>query len=320
MRANIPKQPPRKPGMELEGVYLQAMREISSRLMEALPEGDELWQTLGQTEAMLLEAQMRDMPLSELLGNGGAEAFCRSIVDEYRACGEMALPAAVNGFPRPDRQAKEQRDGPRHKSSRWTSVITAAVMVLIFAVLALWYTGILRYWSRGTSYYLEELHNFRSEVTEVESPPITVTLPLETVTGRGDVLYSDGEGYDVILTSVEKHTYKGSFTDPETGETTYGVMTSWYLRMTYAVESDFRHISYVEPASDGDVTVTLPNGSVYTGEITWIESGEAEPGREFARISVIAFPVGMDTKGATLTVTMDPPQRVEWTRTSMGAR
>jgi DNA-binding ferritin-like protein (Dps family) len=85
MRANIPKQDPNRSASELNGIYLQAMREISARLMDALPAGDELWQTLGQAEAMLLEAQMQGIPLQSLFGQGGVPSFCQSIVDEYRA-------------------------------------------------------------------------------------------------------------------------------------------------------------------------------------------------------------------------------------------
>ena len=320
MRANLPKNPPRQPLVELEGIYLQAMKEVSVHLMDALPAGDELWGMLGQIETMLLEAQLREMSLSELFGNGGVAAFCQSIVDEYRACGEMALPAAVNGFHRPDRQAKEQRDGPRHKSSRWTSVITAAVMVLIFAVLALWYTGILRYWFRGTSYYLEELHNFQNKITELPADPITLTLPLERTSGRADMLYADGEGFDITFTAVDTHEHMGSFTDPETGKTTYQKMLSWYLRFTYAVESDFNRVAYVEPAASGTVTVTFPDGETYTGKLSWVSSGATENGREYASLAVIDLPADMDVKGATLTVTLDPPHLVEWERVSTGRR
>ena len=93
MRANIPKEP-RPPVVELEGIYLQAMKEASVRLMDVFPAGNDLWEMLGQIEAMLLEAQLREMPLTELFGEGGVAAFCQSIVDEYKADGETGIPAS----------------------------------------------------------------------------------------------------------------------------------------------------------------------------------------------------------------------------------
>jgi DNA-binding ferritin-like protein (Dps family) len=85
MRVNLPKREPNPSESDLKGIYLQAMREISARLMDALPADDELWQTLGQVEAMLLEAQIQGMPLKSLFGQGGVASFCQSIVDEYRS-------------------------------------------------------------------------------------------------------------------------------------------------------------------------------------------------------------------------------------------
>ena len=64
-------------------------------------------------------------------------------------------------------------------------------------------------------------------------------------------------GFDITFTAVDTHEHMGSFTDSETGKTTYQKMLSWYLRFTYAVESDFNHVAYVEPASSGTVTVTV---------------------------------------------------------------
>jgi hypothetical protein len=97
-------------------------------------------------------------------------------------------------------------------------------------------------------------------------------------------------------------------------------MLSWYLRFTYAVESDFNHVAYVEPAASGTVTVTFPDGETYTGKLSWVSSGATENGREYASLAVIDLPADMDVKGATLTVTLDPPHLVEWERVSTGRR
>lgn len=320
MRANLPKNPPRQPLVELEGIYLQAMKEVSVHLMDALPAGDELWGMLGQIETMLLEAQLHEMPLSELFGNGGVAAFCQSIVDEYRADGEMILPAAQDKSVKADVKPQKPRGGVSGRRHRRMTVLMATALILLLSVLALWYTGVLNYWTGGDSYYLEELHNFQNKITELPADPITLTLPLERTSGRADMLYADGEGFDITFTAVDTHEHMGSFTDPETGKTTYQKMLSWYLRFTYAVESDFNRVAYVEPAASGTVTVTFPDGETYTGKLSWVSSGATENGREYASLAVIDLPADMDVKGATLTVTLDPPHLVEWERVSTGRR
>jgi DNA-binding ferritin-like protein (Dps family) len=319
MRANIPKEP-RPPVTELEGIYLQAMKEASVRLMEALPAGRELWEMLGQIEAMLMEAQAREMPLNELFGDGGVAGLCQSIVDEYKVDGEVAIPAAADRTVEFDKRIFGPRGGVNYRRHRVTSVIIATVLTLAFTLLALWYTGILRYWTAGDSYYLEELHNFQSTVTDTDSDPISLTLPLKRASGLGETLYGDADGYDIMLQSLDTYSHTGSYTDPDTGKTVYVKMSSWILYMTYTVESDFKQITYVEPPSSGTVTVTLADGTVHVGRLSWVESGSAGSGREFARISVIELPADTDTEGATLTVVLDPPKRVEWKRVSTGYR
>ena len=319
MRANIPKEP-RPPVTELEGVYLQAMEEASVRLMNVLPAGNDLWEVLAQIEAMLMEAQLQEMPLNQLFGNGGVAAFCQSIIDEYKADGKVELPAAADRTVEFEKRIFGPSGGVNYRRHRVTSVVIAAVLTFAFALLALWYTGILRYWTAGDSYYLEELHNFQSTVTETTSDPIALTLPLKRTSGLGQTLYSDAEGYDITLLSLDTQEHAGSYTDPDTGETSYMRMTGWILYMTYTVESDFNRITYVEPPSGGTVTVTLADGTVHKGRIIWMESGSAGDRREFARVSVIDLPSNTNTEGATLTVVLDPPKRVEWNRVSTGYR
>jgi DNA-binding ferritin-like protein (Dps family) len=319
MRANIPKEP-RPPVVELEGIYLQAMKEASVRLMDVFPAGNDLWEMLGQIEAMLLEAQLREMPLTELFGEGGVAAFCQSIVDEYKADGETGIPASDGKLVKAYKRIDGPRGGVNYRKHRVKSGILAAVLILAFALLALWYTGILRYWTAGDSYYLEELHNFQSTVTDTLSAPIEISMPLKKTVGLSDTLYADAAGYDIRLSSLDTHEHAGSYPDPDTGETVYVMMTNWILRMSYRVESDFNRVTYVEPPSDGTVTVTLADGTVYSGKIVWMESGGAGEGREFARISVIELPSDTNIEGATLTIVMDPPKRVEWNRVSTGHR
>ena len=175
MRANLPKNL-LSDRIELEGIYLQTMKDASVRLMDVLPAGDDLWNTLGQIEAMLLEAQRQEMPLNTLFGDGGVAAFCQSIVDEYRESGEAILPASLDNLMPHDKRLQGPRGDINLKRHRGKSIILASVLSIAFVCLALWYTGIFRYWTAGDSYYLEELHNFQSTVTVTLSDPFSVTI------------------------------------------------------------------------------------------------------------------------------------------------
>ena len=92
------------------------------------------------------------------------------------------------------------------------------------------------------------------------------------------------------------------------------------MRMAYTVRASFKEVSYVEPPSEGVVRVTLADGTVYDGKLTWIESGASERGWEYARISLIDLPLDVNTEGATVTVELEPPRLVTWDRISTGPR
>jgi hypothetical protein len=269
---------------------------------------------------MLLEAQLQEMPLSELFGNGSVAGFCQSIVDEYRGNGETVVPAAMDPSVKANRKLKEPRGGVNYKKHRTRTVAFAVIAALLLNTLVLWYTGVLQFWAKGDAFYLDELHNFQSTVTETASDSITMMIPMETVGNRSEILYAVEEGYSITLTSVEVQDYAGGYTDPDTGKTTYQKMKAWCLRFTYSVDASFNRVCYVEPPSSGIVTVTLSGGETLEGKITWLASGPVENGLEYARISVIELPATLDTKGATITITLDPPCRVEWTRVSTGFR
>ena len=316
MRANIPRTPPRPPVAELEGAYLQAMQEISSRLMDHLPAGESLWRILGQAETLLLEAQLQGEPLQTIFGSGGVAGFCQSIMDEYDVEGKAdAKPAALE---RTKKASREPKGGINYRRKRQFTVALATVLILLVGSLFLWNIGILNYWTAGSGFYLNELQNFQSTHEKVPGSMAVIELPLEIMSGYGQTLYADAEGYDVTLTGVETYQHAGSFTDPDTGKVTYQKMQSWYLRLTYSVDASFRRISYVEPPSEGRVIVILADGKTYEGKITWIESGIAEKGREYARVSVIDLPSSMDLTGAVLRVEFSSPVKVEWNRTRVG--
>lgn len=315
MRANIPRNS-HSAEAELEGPYLGAMQEISVRLMDRLPAGDDLWRTLGQIETLLMEAQLQGQPLQELFGSGGVAAFCQSIVDEFITEGAEEMIPAAREKSKPRR--REPRGGIGYRRKRSFTIGMAVLASLLAAVAIFWGTGLFAYWTQGSGYYLEELRNFQSSHQTVAGELLPIRIPLSPMVELTNTLYSDGEGFDITLTTVEVQERASNYTDPFTGTVTYQMIQRWYLRLTYAVDAGFGSITYVEPPAEGTVTVILADGTVYTGEISWIESGSAGKGREYARISLIDLPAALNTEGATLEVRFASPNRVEWERIRVG--
>ena len=143
MKANIPDpqtegltSSKNTPSMELEGVYLRAMQDISARLMEALPAEESLWQTLAQTESLLLEAQFSGASPQDVFGIGGVAGFCQSIVDEYnqRRAGELRdIPAAHDPAVRKSRKTHTPRSDIMIRRKRRATIGLIAAFSLIFA-------------------------------------------------------------------------------------------------------------------------------------------------------------------------------------------
>lgn len=321
MRANIPKPTPTPATLELTGEYLRAMQEISTRLMDVLPAGDDLWQTLGQAEALLLEAQNQGMPLRDILGPGGVAAFCQSILDEYRAdAGETALtPASRDKNVKKKQGAKEPRGGETYRRKRRITTCLSVVAVLLIATLGLWYVGLLRYWFTGTEFYLKELHNFRETVTPVESDPPSFTLPLRKATGLEHILYTDGV-YTLTMNEIGYNEYLKAVRDENSGKTVYERTRSWYVSVSYNVDADFRQINYVEPSAKGTATIILADGTKYHSRINWFNSGSEGDGYEYARLIIIDLPSDLNTEGATVELDLGAPNRVRLDRISTGRR
>lgn len=322
MRANIPKNPPTQASSELNGIYLQAMQEISAHLMDALPAGDTLWQTLGQAEAMLLEAQAQGMPLRKLFGQGGVASFCQSIVDEYRAehpQQEAFIPASQDPTVGESRRQKEPRGGRSYRRKKNYTIALASLAVLLVVSLLLWYVGLFRYWTGGSSYYLSELHNFEETVTTVSDSPIRFQIPLQKAYGLEQVLYDDGT-YRMTLHEVDYNEYMKAYRNEETGKTEYKKARSWYFSVIYSVSANFRTVTYVEPSANGAVRITLPDGSVTEGELSWLNSGEYDDGREIMRFILVESPEETDLTGATAEVDLGCPNLVQLKRISTGHR
>lgn len=321
MRANLPKPTPTPVTSELTGEYLRAMQEISTRLMDVLPAGDDLWRTLGQSEAMLLEAQNQGMPLRDIFGPGGVAAFCQSILDEYRADGGEAVPtpASQDRSIKTKQSAKEPRGGETYRRKRRMTALLSVLAVLLIATLGLWYVGLLRYWFTGTEFYLKELHNFKETVTPVESDPPAFTLPLQKATGLEHILYTDGV-YTLTVNEIGYNEYLKAVRDENSGKTVYERARSWYVSVSYNVDANFRRINYVEPSANGTATVTLADGTQYRSRISWFNSGSGGDGYGYARLIVIDLPADLNTEGATVELDPEAPVRVRLDRIGTGRR
>jgi hypothetical protein len=296
------------------------MQEISVRLMETLPAGDDLWRTLGQVEALLLESQFQGRDPQEIFGKGGVAAFCQSILDEYAREGKTGeLPAAQDKTVGGTKKVQEPRGGINyHRKRRFTAGFILLASILLCA-LAFRYVGLWNYWTGGSSYYIQELHNFEETVTPVSHASLTAELPLAQTYGSDLVLYTDGR-YTLTLSEIGCTEYMKAVKDENTGKTAYRRTHSWYLNIVYTVESNFRRITYVEPSTKGTATVTLADGTQYTAPISWLNSGAHEKGYEFVRLVVIELPADVDTAGATVSVDLGVPNLVHLNRISTGRR
>lgn len=335
MKANIPNRPTedatppkRTPAMELGGVYLRAMQDVSARLMEALPAEDSLWQTLAQTESLLLEAQLSEASLQDVFGSGGVAGFCQSIVDEYnqkRAGEARDVPAAHDPSLRRSRKNPEPRGGITLYRKRKATASLIALFALIFAVLAVWYTGLLGFWIKGSRYYLDELYHFSDTVTPVSDQPVRFTVPLEPATGLEHVLYTDADS-DALLVLTEifcterLHEVESDTSSDEDGQPTYQKSLAWCVSIRYPVNVGYMRISYIEPGTSGEATLTLADGTVITSTVSASRSGPCGQGLEYIALEMMDLPASTDTEGAILSVTLDPPRAVEWKRIGVGLR
>ena len=335
MKANIPNlqtegvtSSQNTPTMELEGMYLRAMQEISARLMEALPAEESLWQTLAQTESLLLEAQLSGASPQDVFGIGGVAGFCQSIVDEYnqRRAGETRdVPAAHDPSIRKSHKAREPRSDIMIRRKRRATIGLVAVFALLFAILAVWYTGLLNFWVKGSRYYLDELYHFKDTVTPVSEEPLSFTVPLSPAVGMDYVLYADEEG-NAILTLTEIYyserlrEIEADSGDPDTEHTAYEKTFVFCVSIRYPVQVGYTKITYIEPSTNGTATLTMPNGTTLTSTVSAARSGSAGEGYEYVSLEIVDIPASFNTEGMMVSVTLEPPRAVEWKRVSVGLR
>ncbi len=304
--SNTSKRPPED--LELTGEYLTAMETVSAHLMNHLPGGDDLWRILGETETLLLEAQMTGTSLSKLFGKGGVAGFCQSIIDERsgKASGDT-LPAIADKASR-----KKPRATTNHHTKKRKNLVTVLVLAAWLVVVALLvgqYTGFLPYLMDPHGFYLSELHNFNAEVTELEDSRVTVTLPITTHTPDRQVLYQSDE-FRVTLTYIGFD--EDSYTEDDP-------LRRWWVELTYTQIADFSEITYVSPAETGAVTATLADGQVITQGLHW--KGDGYYGdTAYVRLYFLETPKNTVTQGGTAEISFDPMTLVKWTRTGVGIR
>lgn len=324
MRANIPREKTHRNTLELGGEYLSAMQKISGRLMNVLPDGDYLWGVLGQAEALLLEAQMMGTSPEDLFPQGGVEGFCQSIIDEYREREgippeeDLSKNAASQTHKKSSEKTKRPRGGVNAKRHRRITGLLGTAAVLVLAVLAVVYSGFYRFVTQGSGFYHEELHNFENTFTEERGEPLSFEVTLSPITGLGQILYVDGEGYTVSLDGVSSQ--ERTVAAVEDGKTVVRKVTSWSMTLYYTVDASFTRIRTVTPTPRGSATLTLSDGRVFTGELTADSSGPLKRGFEYIRITFLDLPSNLRMGEETVQVTMEPPTYRLWERTGMGSR
>lgn len=300
----------RPPGnFELTGEYLHAMETISAQLMNSLPSGDDLWRVLGQTEALLIEAQIQKTPLSKLFGKGGIAGFCQSIIDEQQGGKKQASPPAISDRPT-HKKARETTNRRTRKKKNIITLLVVLAWLLLVAILLCQYTGILPYLMDNHSFYLKELHNFEAEVTLLEDTATSITVPLVAHTPDTRVLYREG-GYEVAITYVgfdESHYVEDK------------PLRRWWIELTYTQVDSFTEITYISPPETGTATVTLADGKEVTQDLHWHDNGYNSDGTAFVRLCFFETDPQTVTEDGTATISFDPMTLVRWQRTGIGLK
>ncbi len=311
------------PTIELVGMYLRAMQEISAHLMDALPAEESLWQTLASTESLLIEAQLAGVPLQDVFRNGGVAGFCQSIVDEYnqkRLGQPRDIPAAHDPSLKNGHTVRKPRGGINLHRKRRLTFFLIGIFALILAVLAVWYTGLLKFWFKGTDYYLDELYHFENTVIPVSNDPIRFTLPLKPIGGLDHVLYTDIHNKDLVLTELAYIERLCEIEDDglKDGQQSYRKNYVWYITIRYPVKVGYTKITYIAPSTTGTTTLTLSSGEIITYDVSAYRSEADGKGYEYISLEVMDIPASTNIADAVLSVTLDPPNTVEWNRIGIG--
>lgn len=290
--------------LELTGAYLEAMENVSAHLMSRLPESDELWQILGETETLLLEAQITGTPLSKLFGKGGVAGFCQSIIDEKGGTlseKDMAKSAA-----------KKQRQTGNAHIRRKKNIVTGCIIgvwVLLITFLVGQYTGFVRYLFHPQTFYLEELHNFEAQVTPLEGTDRQLTLTISHGSLGGEIIYAEGD-HRVTLTQmgVDEITVDKK------------VICRWWVELVYTQDTGFSKVTYVAPENSGTAVVSISSDEEMTHPLTWQGEGRYDDGRAYVRLCFLEVPKGTDLRDGKVQLHLDDMKLVSWHRIGVGKR
>ena len=301
----------RPPGdLELTGEYLAAMEAVSATLMSRLPDSQELWQILGQTETLLLQAQLTNTPPKSLFGKGGIAGFCQSIIDEQLE-GKTTVKPPASVTTAPDKKIRRTSNKRIQKKK---NLVTLAILIgwlLIITILISWYTGVIAYVLHPHKAYLSELHNFSSETTILTGTETHMTLELNSGALQHTDLYRNGSDYVTL-------TYIGYDEDSVSAEK--GGLRRYWIELAYPLHASFSEVSYIAPAESGTASVTLPSGEVLTQEIYWKSEDNNDQGVVYIKLYILSLPKDTNTDGLSVDVSLDPMIRVQWTRNAVGPR
>ena len=296
--------------LELTGEYLEAMKQISAHLMSSLPESDDLWRILGETETLLLEAQITGTPLSKLFGKGGVAGFCQSIIDEKGGVlseKDMTNSASLSKAP----PKKQRRTGNAH-IRRKKNIVTGCIIgvwVLLIAVLVGQYIGFVRYLFHPQTFYLEELHNFEAQVTPLEDTDRQITLTISQGSLGSEIIYAQDD-HRVTLTQmgVDEITVDKK------------VICRWWVELAYTQDTEFSKITYVAPDHSGTAVVSISSDEEMTNSLTWQGEGRYDDGRAYVRLCFLEVPKDTDLRGGKVQLHLDDMKLVSWHRIGVGKR
>ena len=293
---------------ELTGEYRTAMETVSARLMSRLPDSEELWLILSQTETLLTQAQLTKTPVQTLFGKGGVAGFCQSIIDEQIKKHPQGSITAAESKPS-EAKKRKTADKQIQKKKNLVTVAIIAGWLLLVSVLIGWYTGLISYLLHPQESYLSELHNFSSNTTILADTKVQVTLPLTSGQLQQEVIYQDGSD-SVALT------YIGCDEDELSAEK--GGLRHYWIEFSYPRHTSFSEITYISPAESGTATVTLPDGKTITQSIYWKSDGCSQNGLAYVRLYVLSLPKNTNTDGLSFELSLDSMTHVQWTRHSVG--
>ena len=295
----------------LSGEYLAAMRTVSHRLLENLPDDEYLWTVLGKTEALLLEAQTTGTPVSDIMGNGGVAGFAQSIIDErLAALGAVPLDKNITPAIRSTHTQNKRTSEYVKKKKRKVTALVIIAWVLVCGMLFAWYSGFIDYLKLGAEFYLEEINNFSPKSDDValtEEFKIIQTDVNHINDIAGTILYSDGV-YDVRIDSVG------------VDKSANGKTERYWLSLSYSATSSYGSVSYVSPIAAGITEIMHADGVVSEEEICLREATVYDKENNRFKFSVYLFKLDgdEDVSETTVKIMLHDLRRVTWTRTGIG--